>query len=137
MLTEDDVIDAVVDHLTARGWEIVSRCTVAQRGDDLVARRGGEQVVVEAKGAGSSKAGSARFGSTFTSGQVFDHVAKAVLKGLRVASLDEARGAIALPDDLHHRRWVEPVMPALARVDITVLWVGDDRSVTVDGHSFT
>ena len=133
MLTEDEVIDAVVSYLEERHWEIVSRCTAVQRGDDLVAQRDGERLVVEAKGAGSSKPGTARYGMSFSSGQAFDHVAKAILKGLRVASEHEDRPAVALPDDRNHRRWVEPVTPALVQVGITVFWVAEDRTVKVEG----
>jgi len=134
MLTEDAVIDAVAGHLRERGWEIVSRATAIQRGDDLIAQRLNESLVIEAKGAGSSTAGTARYGSPFNSGQVFDHVAQAVLKGLRVAAAGHLRPGIALPDDRYHRREVELVMPALARIEIVVFWMADDRTVNVEGH---
>lgn len=97
MLTEDDVIDAVQDYLTQRGWQIITRARASQRGEDLVAEKDDHRVVVEAKGAGSSKAGTARFGQEFNAGQVFDHVAKAVLKALRVVTAGASQGAIALP----------------------------------------
>src|SRR3989304_2231555 len=114
MLTEDDVIDSLIRHLTANGWRIVSRARATEHGDDLVAERQGHRLVVEAKGAGSSKAGSARFGKEFNKGQVFDHVGKAVLKALRVASAGTAHAGIALPDNPSHRAEVAKVAVALS-----------------------
>ena len=98
MLTEDDIIDAVRDHLIRHGWNIVARATATQRGYDLVAERGGRRLIVEAKGEGSSKESSARYGQSFNKGQVFDHVAKAILKALRVAVSGANGAAIAVPD---------------------------------------
>jgi len=69
MLTEDDVIDAVRDFLVHEGWTITRRATVSQPGTDLVAERNGETLEIEAKGAGSSRVGSARYGEEFNSGQ--------------------------------------------------------------------
>lgn len=132
VLTEDEVIDAVRDYLIARSWRIVSRATAIQRGDDLVAERDGERLVIEAKGGGSSKAGTARFGKTFNKGQVFDHVGKAVLKALRVVSAGEYRAGVALPDDPAHRAEVAKVRAALDSLGVAVFWVNENRVVTVE-----
>ncbi len=96
VLTEDEVIDAVQDFLVGRSWRITARATAIQRGEDLVAEREGERLVIEVKGAGSSKAGTARYGMTFSKGQVFDHVAKAILKAWRVVSDGEFRAFLFL-----------------------------------------
>lgn len=132
MLTEDDVIDSVRDLLRERGWELVSRATALQRGEDLVMETPAERLIIEAKGAGSSKAGTARYGKAFDKGQVFDHVAKAILKALRVASAGEARAGVALPDNADHRREIDLVRPALHRAGIVVFWVAEDRTTTID-----
>src|SRR5438067_1361488 len=102
MLTENDVIAAVCGELTRAGWETTSTAMTRQRGDDIVARKGNERLLVEAKRATSSKATTARFGSAFNRGQVGTHVALAVLRSLRVASEGSARAAVALPDNAHH-----------------------------------
>lgn len=60
VLTEDEVIDVMRDYLAGRSWWIIARATAIQRGDDLVAERGAERLVIEAKGAGSSKEGRHR-----------------------------------------------------------------------------
>lgn len=93
---------------------------------------GTERLVIEAKGAGSSKPGTARYGKAFNRGQVFDHVAKAILKALRVASVGNARAGVALPDNADHRREIDLVRPALHRAGIVVFWVADDRTATID-----
>jgi hypothetical protein len=67
---------------------------------------------------------------------VFDHVAKAVLKALRVASAGNARAAIAFPDNGDHRAEVELVRVALQRAGIIVFWVSEEGTVRVEGdHS--
>jgi hypothetical protein len=132
MLTEDDVIDAVRDYLIRQRWQILLRATALQRGYDLVAKRGDEQLIIEAKGAGSSKAGTARYGKEFDRGQVFDHVAKAILKALRVVSAASAQGGIALPDNEFHRGEIASVGNSLRRLGIVVYWVDDSRAVRVE-----
>jgi hypothetical protein len=72
---------------------------------------------------------------TFTSAQVFDHVAKAVLKALQALTSQpgvERRAGIALPADDRHEREVSKVLPALRTLGVAVFWVSRDRSVTID-----
>lgn len=133
LLTEDAVVRAVCDYLTDHQWEIVSRAMATEHGVDIVATRDGARLEVEAKGAGSSKPHTARYGRAFNRGQVFDHVAKAVLKALRVASAGNAQAAIAFPDNGDHRAEVELVRVALQRAGIIVFWVGDEGTVSVEG----
>jgi Holliday junction resolvase-like predicted endonuclease len=102
-LTEDAVVDAVCRKLESAGYTIEQRALATQHGYDIVARKDGA-LIVEAKGAGSSKVGTARYGREFTPNQVLDHFAKAVLKALRIVSACEARAGIAFPDNASHRR---------------------------------
>lgn len=133
ILFEDHVVDAVCDDLWSRGYRITQPASARERCEDIVAEGDGRRVVVEAKGGGSSQPGSARYGERFTRAQVFDHVAKAVLKALRVASSGEGHAAVGLPDNPDHRDEVAQVADALDRLGVTVLWVGRDRRVTIDG----
>jgi hypothetical protein len=132
VLTEDEVVDAVCEWLRADGYVITQQLLATQRGFDIVARKDGVDLVVEAKGAGSSKSHTARHGREFDSGQVFSHVAKAVLKALRVESQGTFRGAIALPDNAAHRREIDQISTALTQVGITVFWVDEQRRVRVE-----
>ncbi|MBI5491830.1 MAG: hypothetical protein HY893_02730 [Deltaproteobacteria bacterium] len=135
ILTEDEVIDAVIGFLRGEGWEISSRATAKakQRGYDIEATRGTERLIVEAKGAGSSIDGSPRHGHEFDRTQVFDHVAKAILKALRVVAGHSGRAAVAFPDNKNHREEVKQVHEALMTLGIIIFWVSVDGIVRVDG----
>jgi hypothetical protein len=130
MLTEDDVVLAVRAHLEARGWTIVSQALAVQRGDDLVAVRDGERIEIEAKGEGSSKPSSSRFGNVFSSSQVNDHVGRALLRALKVVSLGKAKAAVAFPDNADHRKEVNAVRKALDQLGLAVFLVGADKKVS-------
>jgi len=132
MLTEDAVINLLCEHLATDGWKIVSRAMPNQRGTDVVATRAGVRLEVEAKGEGSSKAHTARFGKPFDQAQVKVHVGEAVLKALAVVAQGKAQAAVAFPGGRRHRAVVAPVRPALERLGITVFWVGEDGAVSVE-----
>jgi len=121
----------VVDHLRADGWTIESTALATQHGDDIVATRSGERLIAEAKGQGSSKTHTRRFGLPFDRGQARTHVGVAVLRSLSVVSDGVASAAIALPDDESHRREVGKVERALSRLGVVVFWVDQDRAVSV------
>lgn len=132
MLTEDAVVDAVCRSLEAHGYRVVSRALATEHGHDIVVEKNGEQLFVEAKGAGSSKPGTARYGREFTRNQVFDHVAKAVLKALRVISAGDGRAGIALPDNANHRREIDQIRRALHAAGVAAFLVSDSGEVRVD-----
>lgn len=133
-LTENDVVEAVRRHLASQGWAVSQALTTTQTGVDIIATSGCTTIHVEAKGATSSKPGSNRYGLGFNRGQVFDHVAKAVLVALTVASRnDGTRAAIAVPDNDHHREFVGNVAPILNRLDIVAFFVAAADSVRVEG----
>lgn len=129
MLTEDDVVLAVCDWLTNTGWTILSRALATERGDDVVARNHTRTLRVEAKGGGSSKEGTRRYGKEFTLGQCQINVAMATLRAMKVASARTDVAAVAFPDTANYRRVVEPVLPALTDAAITVLLVSPEKNV--------
>jgi len=133
ILTEDKVIDSVIEFLEGEGWEILSRATANEHGYDIEAVRGAERLIVEAKGAGSSKAHTNRYGKEFNKNQVNDHVARAILKALRVVTGRSGRAAVAFPDNRNHRSEVEQVHDVLTTLGIATFWVSADGSVLVDG----
>ena len=135
MLYEDQVVDAVVNHLRNCGWAIESVALAVQTGDDIAASRNGVRLLVEAKGEGSSKAHTARYGQPFNRGQVATHVAVAVLRALRVSSAGHNKAALAFPAESHHQREVSLVWPALSREGIEVFWVTEDGRVQVQSES--
>jgi hypothetical protein len=129
VLYEDDVVDAVCVHLQASGWIIQSFARAHQRGDDIVATRDARTLRVEAKGGGSSKPGTKRFGKQFSLGQCGISASQATFRALGVVSAGD-EGAVAFPDTADYRRVLGPVLPALARAHITVYMVAEDHSVT-------
>ncbi|WP_413320300.1 hypothetical protein AA0Z99_05725 [Agrococcus sp. 1P02AA] len=129
MIFEDDVVTAVAAQLRADGWTIESTALATQHGDDIVAVRGDERLVVEAKGQGSSKPHTRRYGQPFNRGQAATHVGVAVLRCLRVVSEGSSTAAIALPDDEIYAREIERVTPALAQLNIRVFVVDQHGAV--------
>lgn len=132
LIYEDDVVNAVMAHLQERGWTIESYALADQRGDDIVAVRGTERLVVEAKGEGSSKTGTARYGLVFTGNQVKTHVSVAIVRAMRVVSSGTATSAVAFPANDSHRSQVAQVALALRRLGIRVYWVSHDGNVSTD-----
>ncbi|MEO7571250.1 MAG: hypothetical protein ABIX10_02325 [Acidimicrobiales bacterium] len=131
MLYEDDVTDAVCVELERRGWMIVQKLRATQKGDDIVAVRGTERLVVEAKGETSSKPTTGRYGSAFDSGQVNSHVSRAMLRAMRVVS-EGCQAAVAFPNEELHRLEIETVRIAIGRLGVAVCWVSPDCSVEID-----
>jgi hypothetical protein len=131
MLTEGEVIEAVCAHLRAHGYVIIQTRITTQPGVDIIARRAGLDLHVEAKGETSSRPTSARFGNAFDPNQAVDHVGKAVLKALQALSGGK-RAAIALPGNDAHRRVVMRVQPALAAAGVGVFWVNHSRQVDTE-----
>lgn len=136
-LTENHVVDAVCDYLDRAGWIVEIRRSTTERGADIVAR-GSEQtlLLVEAKGATSSKPGTARHGRPFSRAQIASHVARAFYTA--AASLDKTDvagrvvAAMALPETKQHRESVEKISPALEQLGIGVFWVTARDRVRLD-----
>ena len=131
MLSEDQIVDAVCSELARRGWTILSRAGTTERGADVRAAKDNRVLVVEAKGETSNRATSARYGKPFDSGQIVDHIGKALVQAL-IAISDGNLGAIALPAEARHRRVINKMSAALAKAGVIVLWVLPDGT-TVDG----
>jgi hypothetical protein len=135
MLTEDDVVRAVADHLRSDGWTVVQSLTTNDRGVDIVAtQHDGSTLHVEAKGGTSSKVRTARHGRPFDRSQVRDHVAKAVLTALEgIARRDDILSAIAVPDDPLHREFVGRVAYPLDVLGVITFFVDDAGHVREGG----
>jgi hypothetical protein len=132
MLYEDDVVTAVVGYLGDRGWTVESTALATEHGDDIVATKLARRLIVEAKGAGSSKPGTSRFGQLFTGNQVKTHVSVAIFRALTVTSSGQALAAVAFPDNAHHRALIDRVALALARAGVAIFWVTDEGVVEID-----
>lgn len=132
MLTENDVVDAVIVALQKSGWNIRSYATTMQQGVDIVASLGKRLLYVEAKGITSSKESSNRYGKLHNSQQMFISVAAALLKAAEMRqATPEAAVAIALPAHPTMRQRIKRIETVLEASDIAVLWVAEDWSVSV------
>jgi hypothetical protein len=121
MLYESQVTDGVCSFLEVNGFSITQRLSAIEHGEDIIAIApdGKTRVSIEAKGETSSRAGSRRYGKSFNSGQVWDHVSKAVYK----AALHFSTGtlaAVALPRNPAHVECISKILPALKHLDIEI-----------------
>jgi len=128
-LTENEIVEAVAEHLKRSGWEIKQTSNTTQHGVDILAARGEFTLAIEAKGGGSSKPGSHRYGMPFDAKQKRTHVAVAVLAALGELSRGQHRAALAFPDDPRHLGLIEEIWPTLQKLGIDVYFVGPDKSV--------
>jgi hypothetical protein len=131
VITENDVVEATCVELKAHGWEVLTRANTQQRGPDIVARRDGQRLVIEAKGGTSARASSNRFGMRFNAGQVHSHVGRALVEALTAISAGDI-AAVALPDERLHRLLIGRMATALDRAGVHVIWVDEDAT-TVSG----
>jgi hypothetical protein len=136
VIYEEDVIAAVAAYLTQNGYALVGKPrSVTEPGVDIVARRSGEPgwlLHVEAKGEGSSKQHTARYGDPFDPGQVTSCVSRPCFAALQVVSAGKARAAIAVPRTPLFESKVGSVLGVLGQVAIAVFWVDARGNVTVD-----
>jgi hypothetical protein len=137
LLTENEVISAVCDHLAANGFKIVRTANTKERGPDIVAKHpdGSGHLWIEAKGETSARHGSAGFGKPFTSAQVPDHVGAAFYKAACLYGEHHGNGdsvALAFPDTVLHRKHWKPIKPTLDLLGITTYLVQKDRSVLAE-----
>ena len=138
MLYETDVIEAVCQHIEARGYSIRQKLNTTQHGIDVIASSAAPrslELCVEAKGETSQRNGSERFGKPFDSAQVKVHVAEAFSTGaeLRFAkgASDSRRVALAFPKTALHLRYVASIEAAFTVLQLGVFWVAADRTVAL------
>lgn len=134
MLYEDDIVDAVCEHLKRQKCIIKQRLRSTERGDDIIAvHPSGWHLYIEAKGEGSAREGSARHGNTFNSGQVLDVVSKAFYRAASMLQENRAgmqrRAGLAFPDTPEFRRRVSAIDKSIDRLGLFVFWVRADGTV--------
>ena len=126
-LDENQVIALLCAELEARGFVIEQRLHTTQQGVDIIALEPGAtgRVLIEAKGATSSRKTSKRYGKPYGSAEVRINVAEAFYTASAVAGRAEpqVRSGMAFQDDDLHRRYVEPLLPACSKLGIEVHWV--------------
>ena len=114
MLTENEIVQTLAEHLRREGYRIDKQLTTLEQGVDIVAIHlaTGRWLLVEAKGSTSSKEGTARFGKPFSPNQAKSHVSVAFYCGAK-----------------DHQGFVDAISAALKRLAITVYFVDQNRQV--------
>lgn len=132
MLTENDVVIAIVKFLKNEGYTIHHALTTSQQGIDIEATSGvGKPCFVEAKGATSSKIDSKRYGKEFNSNQVKTHVGMALLKSFQTLQLfPKAEVVIGLPNNESHRHLIDSMRIPIQLSGIKVIFVDIDGTVS-------
>ena len=105
MLDENAVVDAVCRHLEDEGYKILQKCLTTAQGIDIIARYPNSEgrLLIEAKGATSSRTGSARSEVGFSGNQVFDRVAKGFHTTACMYTVDRREGDAV--------GWPSPIVP--------------------------
>jgi hypothetical protein len=134
MLTENDIVHVLANYLRRHGYRIDHQRSTRERGIDIEAteKRTGRRLLVEAKGATSSKAGTHRYNRPFTRNQAGSHVAVALYCAARLRqefAEERPKIALAFPDDEVHSQLIERISTSLRDLKIAVYFVSKDRDV--------
>ena len=129
-LTEDQTVELLMQHLKASGWNIISFCLGQQRGYDIEAERNNQKLYVEAKGARAGDSSPTKKRKFFDSGQIKDHMGKAIVKSLETQNkYPNAKVAIAHPDDSLIRKVIVGIIPNINKLGIIHFWVKPNGDV--------
>jgi hypothetical protein len=129
-LTEDEIVNFLMDYLRQDQWKIDSHCLGHAHGCDIVASRHNTEFVIEVKGARASEDSPVRKREYFDSGQIKTHFGKAIVKILEEKyKRPKSKFAIAHPEDEDIRRVIGHLIPFLKNLGIGHFWVSENGSV--------
>lgn len=132
VLDENALVAFVAAWLKTEGFHVKQALTTKQKGIDIVAERGPETWLIEAKGATSSRVNSPRFGRSFSSQQAYNRIAKAFYTGAKLAAENrkpDIRILLAIPDHPMFLRFLKPIQPTFETLKIGLLLVNAAGSV--------
>lgn len=123
-LTEDFAVISYMIHLARRGWSIDSYCIGKKQGTDIAASKEGRSLLVEAKGARGNPKDKNVVREKFDSGQIKDHLGKAIVKAAELkAHHPQAIIEILHTDTDQISKIVEPVARVLLPVGFGFVFV--------------
>lgn len=129
-MLENDVIQHLCAWLESNGWVIESTALDRSHGDDIRATKDGQLLLVEAKGAKGNPKNHGVVRAEFDSGQIKDHLGKAIVKALELKTLSvNSKIVIAHPATDKIRKIVTPVALHLVRLGISFAFVNEDGNV--------
>ena len=130
LLTEDETIELLIEHMKNVGWEITDFCLGHQRGYDIVAVKDGTKLFVEAKGAKANDKSPIRKRDKFDSGQLKTHLGKAIVKcfDTKIENPD-AFIAIAHPNSQYLNNIISKYIPQLNHAGIIHYFVEETEII--------
>ena len=129
-LTEDEIVNSLMDHLKRNKWNIDSHCLGHTHGCDIIATKNNTELVVEVKGARASEDSPVKKRKHFDSGQIKTHFGKAIVKILEEKyRRPKSKFAIAHPEDEDIRKIIGHLIPFLKYLEIDHFWVSEDGTV--------
>jgi hypothetical protein len=129
-LTENEVVNILLEHLVLEGWTILSFCLGQSHGNDIVASKANSILIIEAKGAKASDSSPSKKRDFFSVSQIKTHFGKALVTVLDEKYKNpEAIVGIAHPDDLLIRKTIGHLIPFLKVIGIKHFWISSDKSV--------
>lgn len=133
MLTENEIIRLVILELKSHDFELISKCNTNQTGIDILLKKNNYILLIEAKGATSSKKGTPRYGLPFDSGQALTHTSAAIYKAIDLITRHQGNDnyivGIALPLEKNTVKHVEKVKYVLTKLGIIIFWVNDEKVI--------
>lgn len=133
MLNENQIVDIVCNYLSQTGYEVERSSTTYDKGYDIVASNPkGVKLIIEAKGATSSKPSSKRYNKEFDRKQVVNHVSRALYSTIKVINkYPKYEVGIALPHNDFHIKAIKDIQNVVDLLKIKVYWVTENRDVIV------
>ena len=132
-MTEDDTVLLLIEYLKKNGYLIKSHCLGHQRGYDIVAEIDNKEFIIEVKGAKANKNSPIKKRAFFDSGQIKDHLGKAIVKSIETQiQLPKAKVGIAHPNDSYIKKTIGSVTPKLKTMNIIHMWVHSNGIVEFD-----
>jgi|GEM_PF-6599632 len=133
MITENEIIKLVILKLESLNFEVLSKCNTRQTGIDIVLKKGNYRLLIEAKGATSSKKGTPKYGQLFTRSQALTHTSAAIYTAMDLITRHQGEDnyivGIALPLEKNCIDFVEKVKYVLTKLGIIIFWVKDERVI--------
>ena len=132
-LTEDNTVLLLIRYLESNGYVIEDYCLGHKRGIDIISSKNNRKLLIEVKGAKANDNSPIKKRKYFDSGQLKDHLGKAIVKSLETQLLyEDSDVAIAHPDDEYIRKIIGSVTPKLKEIGILHIWVNENGNVKFD-----
>lgn len=134
MITENEVIDMVIEELRDLDFNIISSCDTNTKGIDIVAEKNNRKILIEAKGGTTSKE-SAKEGRPFDRNQAKTHISVAIFKLLQLKEKNrDTLLAMALPYERHHYEFIDSIKTSMKELEIIIFWC-DKEKVKIQGSN--